>query len=227
LYGASGDDLLTEDTAFNPVTPYGESKVAAEREIALLADDSFTPVFLRNATAYGASPRLRLDLVINDFVASAVLFGRIVIRSDGTPWRPVVHVADICGAFAAALDAQKAAVHNQAFNVGRTDENYRVSQLAEIVREVVPNSKIEYAAGGGPDRRCYRVDCSKISHHVPGFKAQWNVLHGVQQLYDAFRNVPLSRSDVEAQRFLRLPALRRLMEAGRIDADLRAECVSR
>ncbi len=220
-YGAAGDGLLTEDAELNPVTAYGESKVAAEREVAVLADDKFTPVFLRNATAYGFSPRLRLDLVINEFVASAFLTGCIHIKSDGTPWRPVVHVNDICEAFLVALTAPADSVCGQAFNSGRTDENYRVSELAEIVRQIVPNSRIEFATGGGPDRRCYRVNCEKFRRAVPAYQPKWNVRRGVQQLYDAFRRIPLTSCDMASERFLRLPVIRALMQAGRIDADLR------
>jgi nucleoside-diphosphate-sugar epimerase len=221
LYGAAGDDFLTEQAELAPITPYGASKADTERAVAGLADKSFSPIFLRNATAYGASPLLRLDLVINDFVASAFLTGRIEIRSDGTPWRPVVHVEDICQAFAAALVAPRDAVHNQAFNIGRTDENYRVSELAEIVHQTIPNSVIEYAAGGGPDLRCYRVNCDKFSCHVPGFRPQWNVRRGVEQLAAAFRQAPLTSHDIAERRFLRLPNIRKLIDGGNLDADLR------
>ena len=210
LYGSAGNAMLTETAAFEPITAYAASKVAVENDVARLADHSFTPVFLRNATAYGVSPRLRLDLVLNEFVACAVLAGRIVIRSDGTPWRPVVHVEDICRAFAAVLTVPRGAVHNEAFNVGRTAENYRVSELAEMVRQAVPDCIIEYAAGGGPDRRCYRVDCNKFPRQVPQFQPKWSVRRGIAQLIDAYRRVPLSRDDVANQRFLRLPTLQRL-----------------
>ncbi len=221
LYGSAGNEMLTETARFEPITPYAASKVAVEMEVAKLADESFTPVFLRNATAYGLSPRLRLDLVLNEFVATAVLHGRIVIRSDGTPWRPVVHVEDICRAFAAVLTAPRSVVHNQAFNVGRTDENYRVSELAEIVREAIPGCVVEYAPGGAPDRRCYRVDCSKFPRQVPAFQPKWNVRRGIGQLVDAYRRVPLTDHDIQSQRFLRLPTLERQMTNGVIDADLR------
>ncbi|HEY2826907.1 MAG TPA: SDR family oxidoreductase [Pirellulales bacterium] len=221
LYGAAGDGFLTEGAALAPITPYGASKADTERAVTELADKSFSPIFLRNATAYGASPRLRLDLVINDFVASACLYGRIEIRSDGTPWRPVVHVEDICRAFAAVLVAPREAVHNQAFNVGRTDENYRVSELAEIVRETVPGSVVEYAADGGPDLRCYRVDCGEFSRQVPMYKPRWNVRRGAEQLIDAFRRSPLTVNDLKQNRFMRLPVLRQLMESGTVDGDLR------
>jgi nucleoside-diphosphate-sugar epimerase len=221
LYGSAGSDMLTETASFEPITPYAASKVAVELEVAKLADKSFTPVFLRNATAYGVSPRLRLDLVLNEFVACAVLHQRIVIRSDGTPWRPVVHVEDICRAFVAVLTAPRSMVDNQAFNVGRTDENYRVSELAEMVREVVSGCVIEYAPGGGPDRRCYRVDCSKFPRQVPAFQPKWDVRRGIAQLIDAYRRVPLTKRDIQSQRFLRLPTLERRMTNGVIDADLR------
>jgi nucleoside-diphosphate-sugar epimerase len=220
-YGTAGDELLTEEAALNPCTAYGETKVATDRDVALLADDSFTPVFLRNATAYGVSPRLRLDLVINDFVATAFLTGKILIKSDGTPWRPVVHIEDICAAFIAVLSAPREKVHNQSFNVGRTDQNYRVSELAEIVRQTVPGCVIEYAPGGGPDKRCYRVDCGKLPRHVPAFRPAWDVRRGAKQLFDAFRSVPLTEDDIAAGRFMRLPTLKRLMNSGAIDAELR------
>jgi nucleoside-diphosphate-sugar epimerase len=221
LYGAAGDGMLTEEADFGPVTPYGESKVLTERDVSKLADNDFTPVFLRNATAYGVSPRLRLDLVVNDFVANACLHGRILIKSDGTPWRPLVHVEDICRAFVAMLEAPRAVVHNQSFNIGRTQENYRVNEVAEMVREIVPRCEIEYAPDGGPDKRCYRVDCEKVARSVPSFQPQWSVRKGIQQLYDAFRQVPLRQADVDAERYFRLPVLKHLMTTGMIDQHLR------
>lgn len=220
-YGSAGDEFLTEEAEFNPVTPYGHSKVLADRDISLLANDDFSPVFLRNATAYGLSPRLRLDLVLNDFVAAACTTGCILIRSDGTPWRPVVHVEDICGAFLAALVAPREAIHNRAFNVGRTDENYRVSEMAEMVAEVVPGSRIEYAAEGGPDKRCYRVDCGKIARELPGFQPRWTVHRGAEQLRDAYRRHGLTAADTSSAKFIRLRRLRELMEGGQLNAELR------
>ena len=220
-YGASGDGLLSEEAACAPVTPYGESKVRTEEDVTKLADDLFSPVFLRNATAYGASPRLRLDLVLNDFVAAAHTTGRIYIKSDGTPWRPLVHVEDICRAFLAVLVAPRAAVHNQAFNVGRTEENYRVRDLAEIVRQTVPGCEIEYAAGAGPDKRCYRVDCGKIARMVPGFQPQWDARRGAKQLYDAYRAVGLTKEDMDSPRYFRLRTLQEQLASGYLREDLR------
>jgi nucleoside-diphosphate-sugar epimerase len=185
-YGAAGDDLLNESSAFNPVTSYGRSKVAVEYEVAKMADKHFSPTFLRSATAYGVSPRLRFDLVLNNLTAWAFATGKIYLKSDGTPWRPVVHIEDISRAFCAALEAPIEAIHNNSFNVGRTDQNYRIRELAEIVRETVPGCEIEYAPDAGPDKRCYRVDCSKIENELPGFQSQWTARKGAEELYRAY-----------------------------------------
>src|SRR5215216_3301203 len=183
-YGAaSGDERLTEEADFNPVTPYGHSKVLVEQDVAELADDKFSPVFLRNATAYGVSPRLRFDIVLNNLVAWAYSTGKVLIKSDGTPWRPIIHIEDISRAFIAALHAPRDVVHNQAFNVGRDDQNYRISDLADIVKETVPGCEIEYAQDAGPDKRTYRVDFSKIAAKLPEFRPLWDARKGAQELY--------------------------------------------
>jgi nucleoside-diphosphate-sugar epimerase len=181
-YGASGDSLLTEDAAFNPVTPYGESKVRAEGGLLELASDDFSPVMLRSATAYGVSSRLRCDIVLNNLTAWAVATGKVMLKSDGTPWRPIVHIEDICRAFLAALEAPREAVHAQAFNVVRPGENYRISELAAIVEETVPGCVIEFAGSSGPDARNYRVDSTRITTALPAFQPTWTAREGAQQL---------------------------------------------
>jgi nucleoside-diphosphate-sugar epimerase len=220
LYGAAGDALLDEQAAFNPVTPYGESKVLAEQDMMALADDDFTPIFLRNATAYGVSPRLRGDLVVNNLVGFAYTTGAVLIKSDGTPWRPLVHIADISRAFLAVLTAPKELVHNEAFNVGATAENYRISEVAAIVEEVVPGSEVTYAEGGGPDTRCYRVSCDKIRSVIPEFEPEWTVRRGVEELFEAYQRHGLTIDDFETPRFLRIQHVKKLLADGLIDTRL-------
>ncbi|MBV8716396.1 MAG: NAD(P)-dependent oxidoreductase [Chloroflexi bacterium] len=221
LYGAAGDDFLNETAGFNPVTAYGESKVLVERDVRPMADDKFSPTFLRNATAYGVSPRLRGDLVVNNLVGYAFTTGEVLIKSDGTPWRPLVHLRDIAAAFIAVLEAPRELVHGESFNVGQTAENYRIREVADMVQEIVPGSKVEYAADGGPDLRCYRVDCSKIARVLPNFKPQWTVRKGIEELYEAYQQNGLTLQDLQGARYIRLARIRERMNAGTIDNTLR------
>lgn len=221
VYGAAGDEFAGEDAEFNPVTPYGETKVWVERDLAKMADDNFSPTFLRNATAYGLSARHRFDLVLNNLVAWAVATGKIFLKSDGTPWRPIVHIADITAAFIAALEAPREIVHNEAYNVGFNEENYQIKELAEIVGEVAPGCRIEYADDAGPDKRCYRVGFDKIKNALPGFKQSWNARKGAQELYAAYTKEGIDIDDVEGPRFNRIAHVKHLQAEGLIDSQLR------
>ncbi len=222
-YGAGGDDWLTEGSAFNPVTPYGESKVRVERDVSKLADDEFSPTFLRNATAFGVSPRLRFDLVLNNLVAWAYATGKVFIKSDGTPWRPIIHIEDISRAFVAILQAPIEVVHNQAFNVCRTEDNYRIRDLADIVKETVPGCEIEYAKDASPDKRNYRVDSSKIQKLIPEFKPQWNARKGAQELYEAYKRIGLKVEDFEGPKFKRIDHIKLLLKNNVLDNSLRVQ----
>ena len=224
LYGAAGgDDMLDEHAAFNPITAYGLSKVLVEQDVAKLADDRFTPTFMRNATAYGASPRLRADIVVNNFVGIAYTTGEVLIQSDGTPWRPLVHIEDISRAVLAVLEAPRALVHNQSFNVGSSAENYQIRDVADIVRGVVPGCTIKYAQDGGPDSRCYRVNCDKISR-VLGFQTTWTVERGANELYESFKRLNLT-SEMFSH-YVRLKRIQELQAEQRLDGSLRWQTVA-
>lgn len=221
LYGDAGEGFVNEEAPMRPLTPYAVSKVRAEADISELADENFSPVFMRNATAYGMSARLRADIVLNNLVCWAYTTGKIHISSDGTPWRPLVHVRDIARAFAAVLTAPRETIHNQAFNVGAKGENYQIRDLAEIVRETVPGCTVEYAAGGGPDPRNYRVSFDKLARAFPELKFEWNARKGAAELYDAVRAAGLTVADFQGRRFIRLRQLTHLLDLNLLDGTLR------
>lgn len=220
-YGAAGENWVDEGSALNPVTPYGVSKVRTEEDVSKLADDDFSPVFPRSATAYGYSPRLRFDLVINNLVAWAVTTGKVHLKSDGSAYRPITHIRDISGAFIAMLEAPRDKVHNRVFNVGRTEENFRIRDLADIVGETVPGSSVEYAEGASADQRCYRVNCDRLAGELPGFEPQWTARKGAQELYEAFKNSNLTLEEFEGPKYKRVAHIKHLQQEGEIDASLR------
>jgi len=220
IYGASPGGWVDEESEINPVTPYGYSKINVERDVSPLASDAFSPIFLRNATAYGVSPRLRADLVVNNLVGYSVTQGLVLMKSDGTPWRPLVHIEDISRAFLAMVEAPRDTVHNEVFNVGRTEENYQIRDVAEIVEQTVPGAVLQLAGDAGPDIRDYRVNCDKIEALVPEFKPTWTVETGARQLYDAFVAVDLAEDDFLGE-LLRIEHIKRAIRAGELTEDLR------
>lgn len=220
-YGKSGDNMIDETGELNPVTAYGQSKVWVERDVSKLADDSFSPTFLRPATAYGVSPRLRFDIVLNNLVAWGMTKGVILLKSDGTPLRPIVHIEDISRAFIAAMEAPRDVIHNEAFNVGQTAHNYRIRDIAEVVAEVVPNTKIELASDAGPDTRSYKVSFEKIAKALPAFKPQWDARKGAEQLYAAYKKSGITLEEFEGVRYNRIAHIRKLLADQALDNDLR------
>jgi nucleoside-diphosphate-sugar epimerase len=222
MYGtATPESSADEQAPLKPLTPYAESKVLSEQALVELADADFSPVFMRNATAYGVSPRLRVDVVLNNVVGWAFTTGKVKIMSDGTPWRPLVHVEDIARATLAVLEAPREVVRGEAFNVGREEENYQVRDLAEIVRETVGDCEIEYAGAGDPDPRSYRVDFGRFARTFPEARLRWTARAGAQEVLDAYREISLTFHQFDSDRFIRLKHLRLLLESGALDAELR------
>jgi nucleoside-diphosphate-sugar epimerase len=220
VYGDSGAEMVNEQTEPHPITPYAISKLRAEEEITKLADANFSPSFLRSATAYGVSPMLRFDLVLNNLVAWAYTTGIILLKSDGLSLRPVVHIQDISRAFAAVLSAPQDLVHNQVFNVGITKENYQVRKIAEIIKEIVPNTHINFSKDAGPDKRSYAVNFDKIANTLPNFTPQWNVRLGTKQLYDTYKRVTFTLEEFEGPRYKRIKHLLENISNGNLNAEL-------
>jgi len=221
VYGVAGDEKINEDGKLGPVTEYARSKVESEREIARLADGSFSPVFLRNATVYGVSPMLRVDLVVNNLVGWAFTTGKIRIMSDGMPWRPLIHIQDICQAFIAVLKAPRDLIHNQVFNVGQNSQNYRVKDIVETIERAMPEASIEYTGEHGLDSRTYRVDFSKFNKTLNNyFKPEWDMEKGVKELLLAYKINKLNQQEFEGDRLIRLKRIKKLLQENRVNEDL-------
>jgi nucleoside-diphosphate-sugar epimerase len=221
LYGSQGEGFVDENAAFNPLTPYGESKVLSEADVLPLADDDFCPTFLRNATAYGVSPRLRGDVVVNNLTGFAFTTGEVFLKSDGSSWRPLIHIRDISRAFLALMEADRGQVHGEAFNIGATEENYQIRDVAELVSRVVPGSAVTLSDEATNDPRSYRVTCEKFESAFPDAVPEWTVQKGIEELYDAFVSNGLVLDDLEGDRFMRVRHIQQLAKEDRIDADLR------
>jgi nucleoside-diphosphate-sugar epimerase len=225
-YGVAGNDFIDENGKFNPYTPYARAKVAAEMALKPMSDDRFSVTLMRSATAFGWSPRIRFDLVVNNLVAHAHTTGKILMKSDGTPWRALVHIEDIARAFTAVVAAKRELVHDQAFNVGSTQENYRIREIAEIVAQIVPNCRIEYAEGAGPDPRCYRVNCDKLPNTIREYQPKWTAREGAAQVYEMVRKIGLKLEEFEGTRYARLPHVKKLIADGVLDERFRYRTTS-
>jgi len=219
VYGAAGDEWLTEDSPLNPITPYAVSKIKAEEVLDKLADAHFSPTYLRSGTAYGMSPRIRFDLVVNNLTAWAVASGDVRLKSDGSAWRPLVHAEDMARAFGCAISADRALVHRQAFNVGRNEDCVQISDVAAMVEEAVPNARIVFSSQKATDIRTYRVDCSKAASI--GFAANWTVARGIEELRDAFEKHGVSVNDFEGSRYQRVAHIQSLIRTGKLTSKLR------
>ncbi|AVH69899.1 NAD-dependent epimerase/dehydratase family protein [Nostoc sp. 'Lobaria pulmonaria (5183) cyanobiont'] len=218
VYGFATEDYVSEESIINPQTAYAKCKALVEQDVKLLADDSFSPTFLRNATAYGASGRMRFDIVLNNLAGWAWTIKEIKMNSDGTPWRPLVHLLDICKAIICTLEAPRDVIHNQIFNVGDTNSNYQVKQIAQIVAEVFTDCKLSFGKHD-PDNRSYRVLFHKINQNLPGFKCEWDAQRGAQQLYNVFQQIDMDRGIFESRGFTRLKQLEYLIRTQQINQD--------
>lgn len=220
-YGAAEDGLQNESAALHPVTAYAKSKVMVERDVGELADDNFSPVFMRNATAYGTSPRIRFDIVLNNLTAWAYTTGNILLKSDGTPWRPLVHIEDISLAVLGALESSRERIHNEAFNIGLNSENYQIRQLADFVKDTVPNCEVKFADGAEPDKRNYKVDFSKYARTFTDHQLRWNARRGTQSIYEFYHKNTLQKDEYEGPRYKRIAQIKYLLRTGQLDENLR------